>query len=142
MISTTPTLHSAVHLLKCSTCGNYASSHTSYCTSVTYPLPHRFKHYRPLSTGHSAPRCMFMGTPQHYLLTLVFPLCTSHRTCSSQNSDSGCTPPPLTLFSTFYGTCGSPVYKWCNWTHLKTASNGTTCRPHADCNLSCRFRSA
>ena len=47
-----------------------------------------------------------------------------------------------TLFSTFYGTCGSPVYKWCNWTHLKTASNGTTCRPHADCNLSCRFRSA
>jgi len=34
MISTTPTLHSAVHLLKCSTCGNYASSHTSYCTSA------------------------------------------------------------------------------------------------------------
>jgi hypothetical protein len=33
-------------------------------------ISNRFKHYRPLSIGHSAPHCMFMGTPQLYLLTL------------------------------------------------------------------------
>jgi len=64
---------------------------------------------------------MFMGTPQLYLLILEFPPCTSHRTCSSRNSDSGCTPPPLTLFSIRYGNYGSPYYKLYPWTHLNTA---------------------
>ena len=119
--STTPTLPSAVRQLKCSTCGNHESFQTSYSTSATSQTLHRFKRYRPPSTGHSATHCMFMGTPQLYLLTLVFPPCTSHRTCSSPNSDSGCTPSPSTLFSIFYGNYGSPYYKLCPWTHLNTA---------------------
>ena len=89
--------------------------------SATSQTLHRFKRYRPPSTGHSATHCMFMGTPQLYLLTLVFPPCISHRACSSPNSDSGCTPSPSTLFSIFQGNCGSPYYKLCPWTHLDTA---------------------
>jgi len=94
---------------------------TSYSTSASSQTLHRFKRYRPPSTGHPTPHCMFMGTPQLYLLTLEFPPCTSHRTCSLHNSDSGCTPPSLTLFGIFYGNYGSPYYKLYPWTHWNTA---------------------
>jgi len=126
MTNSIPTQPSAVRPLKCSTCGNHASFLTSYSTSPTSQMPHRFKRCRPLSTGHSAPHYMSMGIPQRYLLTLVFPPCTSHKICSSHNSDSGCTPPPPTLFSILYSNYSSPYYKLCPWTHLNTA-----CRPQS-----------
>jgi len=83
------------------------SFHISYSASATFQMTHRFKLYRPLSIGHRAPHCMSMGIPQRYLLTIVFPPCTEHRTCSLRKSDLGWNPPLPALFSIFCGTYGT-----------------------------------
>jgi len=60
------------------------------------------------------------GHPTVLLDNTIIPPCTSHRNCSSHNSDSGCTPTPLTQFSILYGNYGSPYYKLYPWAHLNT----------------------
>ena len=53
MTSTTPILLFAVQPLKCWICGNPASFHISYSTFATFQMNHKFKCYRPVSTGLS-----------------------------------------------------------------------------------------
>ena len=106
MTNTTPIPPSAVHQLKCLTFEKQVSSHTSSFTSATYQMRHNLRHYRPASTSHSVPPCVFMDIPQNYVLKQVFSPCISHKICNLHNLDSDCIPPPHTTIQHFL---------WCLW---------------------------